>query len=523
MANRRISMTKIRQVLRCYAAGKGSKSISAMLGLSRTTVKKYIHQFQKSDKTYEEIMEMDQETLMRLFDENPERRRQDQAVSARRQELEALLPEYVRRLKKRGWTRERLYREYCEKSPHPYGRSQFQALFKRYIIMSHPVAHIEHKAGDKIFVDYAGDRLRLLCDKESGEMIPTEVFVAILPCSQLTYVEAEMSQKKEDFIRGCENALRFYGGTPAAIVTDNLKSAVTRHRKYESELNEDFASFAEHHGCAVMPARVRRPRDKALVEDAVKLVYQNIYTRLEGQVFYDLESLNRAIWVALEVHNNTPMTGGRPSRRHQFEEYERECLGRLNPIRFELKLRHTATVQNNGYVSLEKSFYSVPYKYIGMKVNVLYDSRTVSIYSSRSELLAVHPRSYRMFDYVKKEEHLPANQRRMLTWNPETLLQDASSMHPDLRLYMDRVIEEKKYPEQAYSSCRGIMSLARKVGVERLLKACRLASASGMYNYTAVADILRNRQDELVEEELSEVGDVTTPDHENVRGKEYYK
>ena len=524
MPNKPISMVKIRQVLRCHATGLGSKTIAAHLGISRTTVKKYIHIYQTCGKTFAEIMSMDDMELYVLFQEQPRAEKKPVEITPRQAELDSLLPSYSKRLKRRGWTKERLYREYVTTSKDPFARSQFMALFRNYEIQSNPVAHIDHKAGDKMFVDYAGDKLRCLCDKETGELIATETFVAILPCSQLTYAEVQVSQKKEDFIRGCENALRFYGGTPAAIVPDNLKSAVTRHGKYESELNEDFAAFAEHHGCTVMPARVRKPKDKALVEDAVKLIYQNIYTHLEGLVFYDLESLNQALHVALEVHNNTPMTGGRQSRRQQYEDFERECMGKLNPIRFELKKRHTATVQNNGYVRLEKSFYSVPTKYIGRKMNIIYDNATVKIYTYANELVAIHRRSHKLFEYVKILEHLPKKQQKYLTWDPADLLKEASSLHPDLEMFLEKVIDEKKYPEQAYKSCRGVLSLVPKVGLERLLKACRLSAASGLYNYLSVADILKNKQDELpVEDWDSGETGIVTPEHENVRGSEYYK
>lgn len=168
-----------------------------------------------------------------------------------------------------------------------------------------------------MFIDHAGDKLALV-DRDTGQTIPVEVFVSILPCSQLTYVEAVMSQRKEDLIHACESALLFYGGTPAVIVPDNLKSAVNKPSRYEAELNEDFAAFAEHYGCVVIPARVRKPRDRALVEGAVKLVYRGIYTRLEGRVFHDLESLNAAIRVALELHNNSLLTGRSYSRREQY-------------------------------------------------------------------------------------------------------------------------------------------------------------------------------------------------------------
>lgn len=178
--------------------------------------------------------------------------------------------------------------------------------------------HLEHKAGDKLYIDFAGQKLSII-DQDTGEIIPVEVFVAILPCSQLTYVEAVTSQRKEDLILACEHTLHYIEGVPQVIVPDNLRSAVTKSSKYEAIINDDFASFADHYGCSVIPARAYKPRDKALVEGAVKLIYTSIYLRLEGRVFHDLRSLNAAIRVALEVHNNTPFCGRGYSRRDQFQ------------------------------------------------------------------------------------------------------------------------------------------------------------------------------------------------------------
>ena len=258
-------MSRIKQVLRCYAAGKGTRSISDLLDISRNTVKKYINTFNQSGKTMEEILAMDDPELMNLFRANPNN---DRNNSQRYNEAMARMPEYVKLLRKRNMTQLKVYEHYIQDCPDGYSRSRFSWLMRIYLIQSAPVAHLEHKAGERMYVDFAGDRLHLT-DRETGEKPPVEVFVALLPCSQLTYVEAVMSQKKEDFIRSCENAFYFYGGTPQVIVPDNLKAAVTHPNKYESELNEDFAAFAEHYGCTALPARVRRPKDKALVEGVV--------------------------------------------------------------------------------------------------------------------------------------------------------------------------------------------------------------------------------------------------------------
>ena len=444
------------------------------------------------------------------------------AESERLGELKSLLPEYCKRLKKKGVTREALHREYLSSHPDGYGRTRFYILIQQYIACSRPIMHLEHKAGDKMFIDFAGDKLSII-DLDTGEIIPVEVFVAILPCSQLTYVEAVMSQKKEDLIRASENALLYYQGVPSAIIPDNLKSAVTKSSKYEAILNEDFAAFAEHYGCTVIPARAYKPRDKALVEGAVKLIYRSIYPKIQEREFYDLDSLNAAIRVALELHNNTPLTGRKYSRREQFEEIERDSLRKLNPIRFELRHRYRATVMKNGHVRLgeDAHYYSVPCRYIGKKVILSYTSRQVCIYYGY-ELIATHTRNRARCRYTTLEEHLASHHRYITEWNPDKFIHEAAAIHPDVEAYIRRVMEEKKHPEQAYKSCQGILSFARRVGNTRLTNACRWATSYGLYNYPIIERILNNRQDEFPLED-SAGQETEMPSHENIRGKEYYQ
>lgn len=507
MPNKLLSMNKIRQVLRCYASGKGTKTISSMLNVSRNTVKKYLQIYQKSQLAIDQVLSLDDASLFCMFQE----KEKPPVANERYDALQALLPEYCKRLKKKGVTRQMLHQEYLGLHPDGYARSRFGTFIQQYLDSSRPVMHLKHKAGDK----------QSIIDRDTGEVLPVEIFVAILPCSQLTYVEAVMSQRKEDLIRACENSLLFYGGTPLAIVPDNLKAAVKKSNRYEAELNEDFVSFAEHYGCTVIPARAYKPRDKALVEGAVKLIYRSIYPKLEGREFYDLDSLNAVIRVALELHNNAPLTGRTYSRREQYEEIERDCMRPLNPIRFELKQRHTATVMKNGHIRVESHYYSVPCKYIGKKVNVLYNTREIEVYL-RYEKIAVHTRNFRPYGYTTREEHLASQHRFMTDWNPDKFFAEAAAIHPDVETYIRRVMKEKKHPEQAYKSCRGILNFATRVGCKRLINACRWASSSGLYNYPAIADILKNRQDELPLEDNREE-DMAMPSHDNIRGKEYYQ
>jgi transposase len=505
-------MQKLRQIIRLYGQGKGSKTIYSMLGVARNTIKKYLHIFHASGMSYEEFFSMNDNDLSLIFQVS-----QSLEPSQRQLALEAMLPELCKQLRRKGITREHLHKQYLEKYPDGYGRSRFNNYIQLYLGQSRPVMRIEHKAGEKMYIDFAGEKL-YLTDNERAR-VSVEVFVAILGCSQLTYVEAVYSQKKEDLIRASENALHYFAGVPRAIVPDNLKSAVTKGSKYEAIINPDFANFAEHYATTVIPARAYKPKDKSLVEGAIKLIYKNIYTKFDNRVFYDIESLNAAIRTGLELHNNTPFVGREYSRRQQYEEIERETLGTLNPIRYQIKEQAIVTVMKNGFVRLSKDihYYSVPYQYIGKKVKMLYTSFDVEIYYNY-ELIAKHKRQIGRYQYTTDSKHLASQHLFLTEWNPETFLNRAAQIHEDVASYIAKVLEAKPFPEQAYKSCSGILNFARKAGNERLIDACRWAESFGQYSYRTIEEILHKRLDKL----QPEVEENNIPSHNNIRGKEYY-
>ena len=514
MSNKPITMQKLRQVIRFYGQGKGTKSISRIVGISRNTVKKYLQIFHTSGINYEQIFNMSDSELAVMF----EVQKKPCELSQKQLDLEAMLPSFCKQLKRKGVTRVQLHKQYMEKHPDGYSLSSFCNHIQLYLGKSHPVMHIEHKAGEKMYIDFAGDKLYLSDTEDTRKCI--EVFVAILGCSQLTYVEAVFSQKKEDLIRVCENALHYFGGVPRAIVPDNMRSAVTKGSKYEAIINLDFANFAEHYATTVIPARAYKPRDKSLVEGAVKLVYKNIYTKLDNRAFHDLESLNAAIRIELEQHNNTPFAGRNYSRRQQYEEIEREFLGKLNPFRYQIKEQSIVTVMKNGYVRLSKDvhYYSVPYQYIGKKVKILYTPGDVEVYY-QYELIAKHRRRLQQYQYTTDPKHLASQHQFLTEWSPESFLKRASEIHDDVASYIAKVLEAKAFPEQAYKSCSGILNFARRVGNERLIDACRWAESFGQYSYRTIEDILQKHLDKL----LPEVEENEIPFHGNIRGKEYYK
>ena len=513
MSNKPIEMQKLRQIIRLYGQGKGIKTIQGMLGVSRNTIKKYLQIFTCSGISYDVFFEMSDHELSKMFEIS-----KLPSVSQKQLDLEAMLPQLCKQLKRKGVTRDQLHKQYLEKYPGGYARTHFFCGMQAYLSHSQPVMYIEHKAGDKMYIDFAGEKLYL--EDLSGSRLPVEVFVAILGCSQLTYVEAVYSQKKEDLIRACENALHYFGGVPRAIVPDNLRSAVTKGSKYEAIINPDFANFAEHYATTVIPARAYKPKDKSLVEGAVKLVYKNIYTKLDSRKFYDIESLNAAIRTGLEQHNNAPFSGRSYSRRQQFEEIEREILGNLNALRYQIKEQAIVTVMKNSFVRLSKDvhYYSVPYQYIGKKVKLLYSSFDVEIYY-QYELIAKHKRDIHRYQYSVDSKHLASQHQFLTDWNPEKFLHRAHEIHEDVASYIAKVLEAKAFPEQAYKSCSGILNFARRVGHDRLIDACRWAEHIGQYSYRAIEDILQKHLDKL----QPTVEEIEIPFHENIRGKEYYK
>ena len=447
MANKVISMSKLRQLLRLNSQGESKLSISRLTGLSKNTVKKYLRIASDKGFTIQDIEELSDEQLDISFGMESVLPEPD-----RYKHLMKLLPVYEKRLKKRNVSRESLWAEYIAQYPDGYRIAQFKRHIRKWIRHNNPVMHIEHKIGDKMFVDFTGEKLSII-DKTTGEIIPVEVFVSILGATQYTYVEAVKNQTKENFIMACENALYYYGGVPRAIVPDNLRSAVTKSDRYEPSLNEAFEDFANHYHTAILPARAYKPKDKALVEGAVKIVYRRIFDEIKDKEYYSIEELNQAIWEKLKAYNNIKLTGKLYCRQQIFEELEKRELQPLADHRYELKRKQAGTVHVNSYVCLreDKNYYSVPYKFIGSKVQIIYSNNQVDIYH-RHVLIASHSRSNKQFFYTTDKDHLPSSHKFISEWNPERYIKWAESIDQNVTSYIKQVIERKPHPEQAYKS-----------------------------------------------------------------------
>jgi transposase len=514
MANKIIAMNKLRIILRLHTEGKSKLFISKYCGISRNTVKKYIKAFELSELTYEQVFEMSNSHLHTLFQKD-----EDKPLTGRLEVLQKRFVGMQKSLSKQGVTLYRLWEEYIAEYPEGYKYTQFRIHYRRWKGCTNVSMRIDHKAGDKMEVDYSGKKLNII-NKEKGEIQAMEVFVSILGASQLIYVEAAESQSKENFITSVENALQYYGGVPCAIVPDNLKSAVTKSHRYEPKINSSFEDFAEHYNTTILPARVYKLKDKALVEGAVKIVYSSIYAALREREFYNLDQLNRAIQVELELLNNRKFRNRPYSRRESFNELGKQVLKPLPSTRYAVREICWVTIMKNGHFCLRKDnhYYSVPYGYTGKKVKVTYTSKQVEVYYNY-RCIANHKRTKSPYNYTTDTEHLASTHKFISQWNPEYFLKWAANISPEIELLIQNILEKKRHPEQAYRSCIGILSLNKKVGRERLGRACSRALSYGLYNYKTVVNILERG---LYNLDLEQEEEYELPKHNNISGRKYY-
>ncbi len=516
MANKPISLIMLKEILRLKLKGLSNKQISKNLSLSRTTIVKYVKAMEDSGLSFKELNNLSEKDLHDLFSFTP-----SSTVGSDYEILLEKFPVYEKELQKTGVSRQLLWEEYRQSYPEGLSYSQFCYHFQHWRSAQQVYLHIEHKAGEKMFVDYTGKLLEYI-DKDTGEIIKVEVFVAILGASQMTYVEASPSQKSTNFIRSVENSLWFFGGVSQAIVPDNLKAAVNRSSKYEPTLNERFADFGKWYDTTILPTRSYKPKDKALVEGAVKIIYHRIYAKLRHQVFYSLTALNQAIHALLKEYNDTLFQGKDYSRKALFIQTEKATLAPLPVERYPSRSYYKAKGQKNSHVLLspDKHYYSIPFKHVGEELRIVYDVKNVEIYDASHCRIAVHIREQKPFGYTSIKEHLPSTHQFVLEWSSEKFITWARKIGEDTQKLITTILELKAYPEQGYKSCMGILSFAKKVGSIRLNNASRRAIHFQVYNYGVIKTILEKSLDS---QPLDTPVNNHIPAHENLRGSKYYQ
>jgi len=513
MAGKTIIMSKLKQIIRLRQGGVALQTIAKAVDISRNTVKKYLRLIEVRGLPSEQLLQMgDNELEALLADPDPG---DEQRLAL----LLSFFPYMEKELQRTGVTRWILWGEYKQKHPDGFSYSRFCDHFKQYRTSQRGSLRFEYKPGDKLFIDFTGKKLSVI-EPTSGELTEVEVYVAVLGYSQLTYVQAVASQRKEDFISATENALHFFGGVPQVLIPDNLKSAVTKANKYEAEINSTFLDFANHYGTTVLPTRSYKPQDKAHVERAVNIAYSRIFAPLRNQVFYSLKSLNEAIGELLKAHNGKHFQNRPISRRELFDQEEKELLGLLAADRYQIKQSKEVTVMKNGFVQLNKHYYSVPYRFIGRKVKVIYSPSEVSVFYNR-ERIAYHRYSTKQFSHSTIKEHMASTHQFVSDWTPDKFTGWAASISPVVKEYITRILQTATYPEQAYRSCVGILSFEKKFGTQRFINAIERATYYGAFNYTMIKKILACGWDLVAFGEEPTSGSL--PPHENIRGPQAYQ
>lgn len=478
-------MRKIRELLRLkFDLGLSIHKIAASLSIARSTVTECLRRAAAAGLSWPLPQELDDGQLeARLYPKKPPA-------------SNVAMPDFAhlqRELSRPGVTRLLLWQEYKAQHPDGLQYSAFCDHFRAFLNTREPVMRFEHRAGEKCFVDYAGQTAEVI-DRTSGEIRQAQIFVAVLGCSNYTYAEASWTQSLADWLGAHVRALECFGGAPAAFVPDNLKSGVDKAHRYDPDLNRAYAEFAEHYGVAILPARVRKPRDKSKVETGVQIVERWILARLRNRQFFSLAELNAAIDELLTELNDRPFQKLDGSRRSRWK------LAKVHP---------------DYHIEVEHAYYSVPYKHIGQRVEVRVSARMIEIFAKR-QLVASHVRLNKRGARATLDAHRPANHRAIIDTTIERLMQRAEAIAPSVAHVLREQFNRKRHPEEALRVAQGILRLASDFSPQRLAAACERAIALKACNYRSVRALILTPQPESGDpRQVSLV-------HENVRGPEYF-
>ena len=505
-------MRQVREVLRLkHVCGRSGHQIAAAVGVSRYTVAEYLRRAAVVGITWPVPPELDDAALERcLF-----------TPAFAPAEAPRPQPEWVRihaELRRPGVTLLLLWEEYRAGRPEGYGYSRFCDLYAEWRGRLSPTMRQVHPAGERVFVDYAGQTVDVV-DAATGEVRPAQVFIAALGASNLTYAEARWTQSLPDWI-GCHvNAFAHFGGVARQVVPDNLKAGVTAACRYEPGVNRTYQDMAAHYGAAVLPARVRKPRDKAKVEVAVQVVERWVLARLRHRRFHSLAELNGAIRELVEDLNARPMRHLGTSRRALFEAIERGALLPLPAEPYAYAEWKRCRAGLDYHVEAHGHFYSVPYRLMREVIEARVTDRTVELFHKGARV-AAHPRGGRRGGHTTTPEHMPSAHRRHAEWTPARLLREAAAVGPAAAGLVEKLLTAKPHPEQGFRAGLGILRLVRPYGPERVEAACRRGLDIGAVSYGSVLSILRTGLDRTPRPEP--VPDEPPVRHENVRGGGYY-
>lgn len=515
MPTERLSMRKTREILRLkWVLRRSHREIQRALGIGLGTI--------SDTATRAAAQQLDWAAIEALTDDALETRLYPSSTTIRRP-----LPSPARmhlELRRPGVTLRLLHEEYLAAHPDGYAYTQFVGHYRTWAAAQRVTMRQIHRAGDKVFVDYSGKRPAIF-DPTTGERTEVELFVAVLGASNYTFVEATFTQQLRDWIVSHVRAFEFFGGVPRLIVPDNLKSGVTKACRYDPTLNRTYAEMIEHYDTAALPARPRKPRDKAKVEVGVQIVERWILARLRKQTFFTLADLNAAIRPLIEQLNHKPFKKLPGSRHSQFEAIERAALKPLPLQAYQFAEWKKARVHIDYHVEVDGHYYSVPHALIKRELDVRITLTAIECYLNHQRV-AVHPRAERKGGHSTIAEHMPKSHRAHLEWTPGRFLNWAIELGPCTRDLVQQLLTGRPHPEMGFRSCLGLLSLEKRFGKQRLEAACERAIALGSPTRRSVLSLLEKGLDSqpLPESALPEpAAELPFPGHENIRGSDYYQ
>jgi transposase len=507
---KRLPMRKIRDALRLRAAGLSTRKIAASLGVGQSTVSEYLKRAARAGVGWPLPDALTDAAIERsLF--------QPMGGETRRVHAQPDWPAIHRELRRKDVTLALLWEEYRAAKPEGYGYSRFCELYRRWEGRLSPTMRQHHVAGERMFVDYAGGTIPVF-DAATGAARQAQLFVAALGASNYTFAEASWTQTLPDWIASHCRALAWFGGAPGQVVSDNLKSGVTKACFYEPAVNRTYADMAAHYDTAVVPARPKKPRDKAKVEVAVQVAQRWIVARLRNRRFFSLAELNAAIRALVDRLNDRVTRHLGASRRQLFEDLERPALKPLPAEAYVYAQWQERTVGLDYHVEVDQHHYSAPHQLLRRKVWARATQTTVEIFHD-GQRVAAHLRSPPDRRHTTLRDHMPASHRRYADWTPEKIRCEAAAIGPGAEALVEAILRERTHPEQGFRSCLGILRLARSHGRERTEAACERALEIGARSYTSVNSILKTRRDRRRPEPAADGPAIS---HPNIRGAGYF-
>jgi transposase len=506
-------MRQIREILRQkWALGLAHRAVAQSLGLGLGTITSVLTRAVGAGLDWPQVQALTDDALeSRLYG------RPEVAGQRRRPAPDCAWIHAERR--RAGVTLELLHLEYLERHPDGYRYTRFCDLYRRWLKRRDLAMRQVHRAGEKCFVDYAGQKPQLV-DPTTGEIVPVELFVAVLGASNYTYAEATRTQQVPDWIASHARAFAYFGGVTRAVVCDQLKSGVVVPCRYEPGLQRTYEDFAAHYGTAILPARPAKPRDKAKIEVAVQIAERWILARLRHETFFTLGALNARIAELLTDLNARPMRLYGVSRRALFERLDQPALRPVPAVPFVYGEWGKARVNIDYHVEIHRHYYSVPYELVHEVLDVRVGATTVEAFH-RGQRIAAHPRDDTPGRHTTNPAHMPKAHQQHLEWTPSRLIQWAATIGPQTAALVEAILAERPHPEQGYRSCLGLLRLSRRVGPERLDAACARALAGGARSYRHVDSILKYGLDRLPP--VAPVAPLPlAPVHEHLRGRTYY-